>query len=47
MDDDVIADYGFRHVSKADFLKDTAEVNFAGAHQRVVAADAGDFTWNS
>jgi hypothetical protein len=47
VDDDVIADLGFRDVSEANFLKDAAEVNFAGAHQGVFAADAGDFTWNS
>ena len=47
VDDDVIADLGFGHVSEADFFKDAAEVNFAGAHQWVFAADAGDFTWNS
>ena len=47
VDDDVIADVGFGDVSEADFLEDAAEINFAGAHQGVFAADAGDFTWNS
>ena len=46
MDDDVIADLGLGHVGEADFLEDAAEINFAGAHQRVFAADAGDFAWN-
>ena len=46
VDDDVIAELGFGDVSEADFLEDAAEVNFAGAHQGVVAADAGDFARN-
>ena len=46
VDDDVIAELGFGDVSEADFLEDAAEVNFAGAHQGVFAADAGDFARN-
>ena len=47
VDDDVIADLRLGHVGEADLLEDAAEINFAAAHQRVFAADAGDFSWNS
>jgi hypothetical protein len=47
MHDNVVADLHFGHISKADLPKDAAEIDFTGTQQRVVAADAGHFTWDS
>ena len=47
VDDDIVSDLSFGHVREARFLEDTAEIDLARAGQRVIAADAGDLTWNS
>jgi len=46
VNDHVIADLGFRHVSQAGLLEDAAKIDLAHARHGVVAADAFNFSWN-
>src|ERR1019366_8270385 len=46
VDDDIITDLCLGHVGQAGFLEDAAEIDLAHARQRVIAADAFNFSWN-